>query len=76
MRYFDTILREQPFVAGDVFSMADITVIGGLIFARLVDLPIPAGLQALRAWYARMQERPSVRDRVTMSDAYPGRLTA
>ena len=69
MHYFDTILRRQPFVAGEVFSMADITVIGGLIFAGLVELPVPAQCEALQAWYARMQERPSVKNRVTMSES-------
>jgi len=68
MRYFDQVLRRQPFVAGDQFTMADITVIGGLIFAGLVELEIPQELDALRGWWARMQERPSVRDRVSMSD--------
>ena len=68
MRYFDGIVRNQPFVAGEFFSMADITVIGGLIFAGLVELPIPAECAALKAWYATMQERPSVRDRITMSE--------
>jgi glutathione S-transferase len=48
--------------------MADITVIGGLIFAGLVELPVPAECEALQAWYARMQERPSVKNRVTMSE--------
>jgi glutathione S-transferase len=62
MRYFDAILKRQPFVAGDSFSMADITVIGGLIFAGLVQLPLPPECQILEAWYARMQERPSVRN--------------
>jgi glutathione S-transferase len=60
MRYFDAVLREQPFIAGDAFSMADITVIGGLIFAALVKLPVPAECEALHAWHARMRERPSV----------------
>jgi glutathione S-transferase len=68
MRYLDGVLQRQPFVAGEVFSMADITVIGGLIFAELVKLPVPEDCKALLAWYARMQERPSVRNRVTMSD--------
>jgi glutathione S-transferase len=76
MRYFDGLLQRQSFVAGDAFSMADITVIGGLIFAGLVDLTIPAECQALRDWYARMQERPSVRDRVTMSDHVNARSDA
>ena len=68
MRYFDGVLKSQPFVAGEAFSMADITVIGGLIFAGLVNLPMPAECEALQAWYARMQERPSVKNRVTMSE--------
>ncbi|USQ98498.1 glutathione S-transferase C-terminal domain-containing protein [Caulobacter sp. RL271] len=62
------VLRKRQFVAGDAFSMADITVIGGLIFAELVELPVPSDCEALLAWHQRMQERPSVRNRVTMSD--------
>lgn len=70
MSYFDAVLKKQPFVAGDAFSMADITVIGGLIFAGLVKLPVPSECEALQAWYARMQARPSVRDWVAMSEAF------
>jgi glutathione S-transferase len=68
MHYFDGVLRKQGFVAGEAFSMADITVIGGLIFAAAVKLPMPAECEALQTWYARMQERPSVKNRVTMSE--------
>lgn len=60
MGYFDTVLTTQAFIAGERFSMADITVIGALIFAAIVKLPVPAEHAALHAWYARMQERPSV----------------
>jgi glutathione S-transferase len=70
MAYFDAVLKRQPFVAGDAFSMADITVIGGLIFAGLVKLPVPAECEALQAWYARMQQRPSVKNWVAMSEAF------
>lgn len=68
MRYFDTILRNQPFVAGNAFSMADIAVIAGLIFAGLLDVAVPAECDALVTWYDKMQERPSVKNRITMSD--------
>jgi glutathione S-transferase len=61
MQYFNDVLKKQPFVAGDAFSMADITVIGGLVFASIVKLPVPAECEALLAWYARMRERPSVK---------------
>ncbi len=74
MRYFNGVLKKQPFVAGEAFSMADITVIGGLIFAGLVKLPAPADCEALQAWYARMQDRPSVKNRVTMSEGRRGRM--
>ena len=67
MNYFDAVLKRQPFVAGEAFSMADITVIGGLIFAALVELPVPDDCKALQAWYARMQERPSVKNQLSMS---------
>ncbi|MCK8787819.1 glutathione S-transferase [Roseomonas sp. NAR14] len=67
MHHFDSVLRRGPFVAGSAFSMADITLIGGLIFAGLVKLPLPEGCEALRDWYAGMQERPSVRDRLALS---------
>lgn len=66
MHYFDTVLRNQPFVAGEAFSMADITVIGGLIFASFVDVPVPEACAPLRDWYARMQERPSVRKQLSL----------
>ena len=60
MRYFDGILQSQPFVAGEAFTMADITVIGGLIFAGLLKVPVPEECEALSAWYAMMQERPKI----------------
>ena len=68
MHYFDDVLKQQPFVAGDAFSMADITVIGGLIFAKLVDLAVPQECAALQAWHERMRERPSVQNWGTMQN--------
>ncbi|SFO72264.1 Glutathione S-transferase [Pseudomonas sp. NFACC24-1] len=60
MRYFDNLLKDRPFVAGDKFSMADIAVLGGMIFASLVQLAVPEECVALRAWHAGMEERSSV----------------
>ncbi|KXV23211.1 glutathione binding-like protein, partial [Gluconobacter oxydans] len=67
MHYFDAVLRKQSFIAGDAFSMADIAVIGGLIFAAAVKLPVPQECTALSAWFARMQERPSVREQLAIA---------
>ena len=68
MRYFDAILRQQQFVSGETFSMADITLYGGLIFAKLVDLTVPQECDALLAWQIKMEQRPSVQNWVTMSE--------
>ncbi|WP_133647271.1 glutathione S-transferase [Paraburkholderia flava] len=67
MHYFDAVLRNQPYIAGNEFSMADITVIGGMIFASIVKLPLPVECTALMAWYDRMLERPSVRNQPAFS---------
>ena len=60
MGYFDALLQRQPYIAGDAFSMADITVIAAFIFAAIVKLPVPVEHKALHTWHARMQQRPSV----------------
>jgi glutathione S-transferase len=62
MKYFDQVLRSQPYVAGEAFSMADITVYAGLVFAGFASVDIPEECTALVAWQARVQERPSVKN--------------
>jgi glutathione S-transferase len=76
MGYFDTVLQRQPFIAGDAFSMADITVIGAFIFAAIVKLEVPAEHKALHAWHARMQARPSVQAWRAMVEETRERLAA
>jgi glutathione S-transferase len=61
MRYFDGVLRDQPYVAGDQFSMADITVLEGLVFAGFAQISVPEDHTALTAWRARVEQRPSVK---------------
>jgi glutathione S-transferase len=61
MRYFDGVLRGQPYVAGDQFSMADITVLCGLVFAGFAQIPVPAECTALIDWRGRVEQRPSVK---------------
>lgn len=63
MKYFNDVLMTQPFVAGDAFSAADITVFCALIHADYAALPIAAELTALHEWRARIAERPSVKNR-------------
>lgn len=61
MRYFDNVLRQQPFIAGERFSMADTTVIGGLLFAQYAEIPVPASYTALLEWKERVYARDSVK---------------
>jgi len=61
MKYFDQVLRTQPYVAGDQFSMADITVWAGLVFAGFASIAIPEECPALVAWNAKINDRPSVK---------------
>ena len=60
MIYFDEVLSRTPYVAGDEFSMADITVFAGLSFAEFANIEIPAQCQYLREWQTRIAARPSV----------------
>ena len=62
MKYFDNVLQDQPYVAGDTFSMADITVLAGLIFAGFASIAIPEECTALAAWQEKVQQRPSVKN--------------
>ena len=60
MAYFDAVLRDQPYVAGAHFSMADITVFTGLYFAETYPkVMVPQGLTALTEWRARIADRES-----------------
>jgi glutathione S-transferase len=63
MAYFDGVLQTDPFVAGARFSMADITVFAGLLFADVAGVAIPEDLTALKSWRARVAELPSIKNR-------------
>jgi glutathione S-transferase len=60
MRYLDGVLAERPYLAGERFSMADITAFAGLAFADFAQIEIPDDCANLTAWRARVAARPSV----------------
>lgn len=60
MHYFDEVLETSPYVAGNQFSMADITLFAGLGFADFVEIEIPPQCSNLHAWRARMGARPAI----------------
>jgi len=63
MPYFDDILAKQPFVAGDTFSLPDISLWAALEFATAIGLPVDPKLKALAAWRAKVSDLPAVKNR-------------
>lgn len=60
MRYLDGVLANQDFLAGESFSMADITAYAGLVFADFAKVEVPSELTNLDAWRTRISERPAL----------------
>jgi glutathione S-transferase len=63
-KWFDTLLAGQPWMAGERFTIADITAFCALEFARGLMKFVPGenGLAALQAWRDRVNERPSAKN--------------
>ena len=60
MEYLDGVLANTDYVAGDAFSMADITVFAGLAFADFAEVEIADTLKNLTAWREKVAARPSI----------------
>lgn len=60
MAYLNDVLAKQPYLAGDEFTMADITAFAGLAFADFAQIDVPDDLTHLKDWRARIAARPSV----------------
>jgi glutathione S-transferase len=59
MRRFDAALASRRFLAGDNFSVADITGLIALDFAKPARIAIPEDLLHLRRWREEVSSRPS-----------------
>ena len=58
---FNARLADVPFVAGDEFSVADITAVVAVDFAtKAAELPIRGEHTALKRWYDLVSARPSM----------------
>lgn len=63
-RYYRKIeaqLRDNRFIAGPRFSVADITTLCSVDFARAVDMPIPPDCTGVARWHEELSVRPSAR---------------
>lgn len=59
MRFLDGELAGRPFVAGDAFTIADITAFVALELTKLARIDIPADLSHLARWRSEVAARPS-----------------
>jgi glutathione S-transferase len=57
----DTRLAAHKFVGGETFSIADITAVVAVDFARWIKLTVPEDLTNLRRWHAEISARPSAK---------------
>ena len=60
MRYLDQVLSQQQYLAGDHFSMADITAFCGMSLADFLKIEVPDALTNLKSWRERVAARPSI----------------
>ncbi len=60
MRYLDKVLADQPYIAGDRFSVADITAFAGLAFADFANIAVPNDCTNLKTWHRKVAQRPSI----------------
>lgn len=59
MRILDEQLVRHAFIAGDAFSIADITAFVAIEFLKPAKIPLPDDLANLRRWHAEFAARPS-----------------
>ncbi|MXN67410.1 glutathione S-transferase [Stappia sp. GBMRC 2046] len=60
-RFFDQVLSDRQFLAGEMFSIADITLLCAVDFARVPKLGIPEDHANLKRWHAEVSARQSAK---------------
>ncbi|MGH6672207.1 MAG: glutathione S-transferase family protein [Xanthobacteraceae bacterium] len=59
LHFLDGELRSRPYLAGDDYSVADITALVAVDFMRVSKMEIPDTLADIRRWHAAVSARPS-----------------
>ena len=59
LRFLDGELGRRPYVAGEQFSVADITALIAVDFMKVSKLAVPEELAHLRRWHQAVSARPS-----------------
>ena len=61
MKKLDARLAESRFIAGDEFTIADITAVCGIDLGNMLEIAIPDELVNLKRWYDDVSQRPSAK---------------
>ena len=61
LRFLDGELKTRPFVAGDFYSVADITGLVAVDLMKPAKLTVPEELAHVRRWHAEISARPSAK---------------
>jgi glutathione S-transferase len=59
LKKLDGLIEGQPFIAGDRFTLADITLFSLIDFFQNVGQPLDPELKNIAAWFERVGQRPS-----------------
>ena len=61
LEWLDGELANRRFIAGDRYSIADITALVGIDFGKVSDIRIQPGQKNLSRWYQEVSTRPSAK---------------
>lgn len=61
MNWLDGELADRNYIAGDSYTVADITAQCGLLMGKAVDMRVPDTLANLSRWYESVVSRPTAR---------------
>lgn len=61
MQWLEGAIAGRDYIAGEKFTVADITALGVIDFASFVGVAIPDDAENLKAWHARVSARPSAK---------------
>jgi glutathione S-transferase len=61
LQFLDGELKGRAFVAGEAYTVADITAMIAVDFMRVSRLTIPDDLANVRRWYEAVSARPSAK---------------
>ena len=59
LEFLDRELKDRPYVAGERYTVADITALVAVDFMRVSKLAVPENLGNLQRWHQAVSKRPS-----------------